>query len=91
MMILVPHAVLADEREQNRNARIHLARITIHHRLRKMERIHQAVLLRLARVAQHPATEFGSNDCDRAVGVSQSGEAFCGHKDDEGSKLRISC
>src|SRR5947207_9750125 len=56
-----------------------------------MQRLHPAVLRRLARIAQQPAPEFGSDDGGRAIGVGQREEVFFGHKDDEGSRLRISC
>src|SRR5436190_11625980 len=56
-----------------------------------MQRLHPSVLRRLARIAQQPAPEFGSDDGGRAIGVGQREEVFFGHKDDEGSRLRISC
>ena len=81
VMVAVANPIVAHQREQNRNAGVHLARITIHNGLGKMQRFHQTLLREMARIPQKPAAEFGRHDRGRAVGVRQREKGFVSHGD----------
>ena len=69
VMLAARQVVEADHREQQRIPRPHLLRVTVHHRLPEVQRIHETVFRSRPRITQQPATEFGGDDGERSGGV----------------------
>ena len=71
MMLLVTDVIVAHERKEDGIAGIHLSRVSINHRLREVEGVHEAVVPHRPRVTKKPAAQLRSDQSDRSVGILQ--------------------